>query len=152
LDNIFNGIVPNQIFVGLINNAAYTGSYTLNPFNFKHYDLNYLCFCINGIPIKVFQPDYEHDLYIEPYVSLFGNNFVLDKDIDITKKDFKKGFAIYRLTAREDNKSKWLLPDHGNTRLELKFSKPLPEAVTVLIYACFEGLISIDNQKSVSYQ
>jgi hypothetical protein len=149
LDNIFYGLVPNQAFVGLVNNATYIRSFNRNPFNFHHYDLNYLCFCIKGLPIKVFNPDYEKKFYLEPYVSLFGNNFLKNEDIDITHRDFKRGYAIYRLTAREDNKSKWLLPDQGTVRLELKFSKPLPEAVTVLIYACLEGLISIDNQKKL---
>jgi hypothetical protein len=152
LDNIFNGVIPNHVYVGLVANAAYTGSFKRNPFNFRHYDLHYMCFCINGVPVKIFRPDFEQDLYLEPYVSLFGNKFLNDEDIDVTRKDYKSGYAIYRLNVRDDNKSKWLLSNYGTMRLELKFTKPLPEIVSVIVYAKFEGLISVDSNALVSYK
>src|SRR5215469_3369796 len=31
-ENIFSGLLPSRVVIGLVDNAAYNGSYTLNPF------------------------------------------------------------------------------------------------------------------------
>ena len=42
------------------------------------------------------------------------------------------------------------LPDQGNIRLELKFDKPLPDAVTCLLYLEYDNSVRIDQLRSVS--
>ena len=38
----------------------------------------------------------------------------------------------------------------GHTRLEVKFAQPLPEAVTLIAYANFPGLMEIDETRNVN--
>jgi len=40
-------------------------------------------------------------------------------------------------------------PENGNIRIELKFSKPLPEAITCLLYLKFENSVLIDFSRNV---
>ena len=39
-DNIFNGLVPKSFVFGSVDSSAFNGSYTKNPFNFKHLNVS----------------------------------------------------------------------------------------------------------------
>jgi hypothetical protein len=41
-------------------------------------------------------------------------------------------------------------PDNGNIRIELKFAKPLPDAITCLLYLEYDGSILIDDSRAVT--
>jgi len=38
-------------------------------------------------------------------------------------------------------------PDNGNFRIELKFAKTLPDAITCLIYLEYDGTVLIDDKR-----
>jgi hypothetical protein len=103
---------------------------------------------VNGIPIKIYKPDYKNDLYLEPYVALYEQK----TDLNISKEDFKNGYTIYRMLIREENIQQWNLLEHGVTRLDMRFANPLPQVVTAIVYASFDGLVSIDMDKNISYK
>jgi len=42
------------------------------------------------------------------------------------------------------------LPDQGNIRLELRFDKPLSEAITCLLYNEYDNCVRIDQLRTVS--
>jgi hypothetical protein len=41
-------------------------------------------------------------------------------------------------------------PDHGNIRIELKFAKALPDAITCLLYLEYDSSILIDDSRTVT--
>jgi len=41
-------------------------------------------------------------------------------------------------------------PEQGNIRVELKFAKPLPEAITCLLYLEFDKTVLINSARNVS--
>ena len=41
-------------------------------------------------------------------------------------------------------------PENGNIRIELKFNKALPEAITCLLYLEFDNSVRIDKLRTVS--
>jgi len=41
-------------------------------------------------------------------------------------------------------------PENGNIRIELKFDKPLPEAITCLLYVEFENSVLVDFANTVT--
>ena len=45
IGNIFLGRIPKRLVQGLVDTEAYNGSYTANPFNFKHHNLSQ---CLRG--------------------------------------------------------------------------------------------------------
>ena len=44
LDNIIIGQLPKKIIIGFVDNKAYDGDYTLNPYNFKNFSINFFVF------------------------------------------------------------------------------------------------------------
>lgn len=54
LDNIVTGQLPRRIFIACVDNGAFNGSLKKDPFNFNHYNINYLACFLDGVqyPIK----------------------------------------------------------------------------------------------------
>ena len=46
-DNLFKGKLPDRIALAMVADAAATGSYSANPFNFKNFGLNYIALSVN---------------------------------------------------------------------------------------------------------
>ena len=61
-EKLFSGQLPTRIVIGLVDNRAYNGDLTRNPFNFGHFNLNEIALYLDGqqqhavLPI---QPSYE---------------------------------------------------------------------------------------------
>nr|XP_006632725.1 PREDICTED: uncharacterized protein F54H12.2-like [Lepisosteus oculatus] len=53
-ENLFLGQLPKVVILGFVDNAAFSGSFTPKPFNFKHYNVNFLAFYADDeqIPTK----------------------------------------------------------------------------------------------------
>lgn len=47
-DNVFLGSMPKRIVITCLENAAMKGQYALNPFQFNHYDINFLSIYVDG--------------------------------------------------------------------------------------------------------
>ena len=43
LDDIYQGKIPNRLILGMVSAEAYAGDLTKNPFNFKHYNFDFMC-------------------------------------------------------------------------------------------------------------
>lgn len=156
-DNIYLGSLPTRVIVGLVTNDAFKGSYAANPFNFRNFDLNYCIFYADNepIPSKALTPNYEKGLFIRAYHTLFSGTGIhyQDDGNNITPFDFANGVALYAfdltpdLSASETNH--WNPVRQGQLKLELGFSKVLPEAVVCVVYSEFQSLIQIDKNRNV---
>ena len=95
VDDLFQGLVPNKLIVGLVSSVAYTGDYGKNPFYFQPYDCSSLGLYIDGqsYPSQPLQPNYEADQFKDCYRTLthFRN------DIDVSREDYKEGYCLYVL-------------------------------------------------------
>ncbi|XP_066486028.1 uncharacterized protein F54H12.2-like [Tiliqua scincoides] len=60
-ENLFLGQLPKMVVIGLVDNDAFSGTFSKNPFNFKHYEISYFAIYLSGyeIPAKLFQPDFQ---------------------------------------------------------------------------------------------
>ncbi|XP_069072106.1 uncharacterized protein F54H12.2-like [Pleurodeles waltl] len=58
--NLLLGQLPKLFIVGFVDNTAFSELYTSNPFNFKHYNINYAALVHEGavIPTKPFTPSF----------------------------------------------------------------------------------------------
>jgi len=157
-ENVFAGTLPTRLVIGLVDNSAYNGNYELNPFNFRHYDLNQLKVVLDGQQqhyISPLEPNFTAQRYVEAYMSLFtgtGKN-TKDEGTDITRTDFAAGYAIYAfdLTPDMSEDTHFNLSRDGSVRLEMKFGTALPNTVNVVVYAEFEHVIEINRDKQVIF-
>ena len=145
VDDLFQGFVPNKLIVGLISSAAYTGDYGKNPFYFQPYDCSSLGLYIDGqsYPSQPLQPNYKADQFMDCYRTLTH----FRKDINVSRADYKKGYCLYVLDV--DPHYSFSTKRRGHCRLELKFAKPLPESVTLIMYATFPEILHINQARAV---
>ena len=98
LDNIFQGKIPNRLVLGIVLADAYEGDLTKNPFNFKHYNFDFMCLYANGqsVPAKALQPKFSSNTYIEAYQTLFSGMNIHGKEAGIacSRNDYPKGYTL----------------------------------------------------------
>ena len=161
LDNLFLTAQPKRLLVTLVSSAAYNGAYDKNPFNFHHYNLNYLCLTIDGscVPSQAFQPDYEQGLYLDCYDSLFS--IAPDQRVGrtrkvttITREEYANGHCMYMFNLDGGSQgSPFVNPQIiGLNKLELRFAERLPEPVTVIMYATYNSVMKIDQMRNVKIE
>jgi hypothetical protein len=155
-ENLFLGQLPNRLIIGLITNQAFHGSYAHNPFNFKHYNTNYICLHVGGhsIPAKPFTPNFEQGLFARSFFTLSqaaGTAFQ-DAGNGIHLSDYDKGYTlwVFDLTADDSASADHSqLIKHGNMRLEIHFADALPHTINIIAHAEFQNLMEIDKHHNI---
>lgn len=161
IEQVFLGRVPSRVIIGLVDNTAYNGNFKKSPFNFHHFNLNYLSLSVNGKEYfnTPYTPDFSDasDNYTLEYLStFFGTNlFWSDDGFSVTKKQYKNGFCLYcfDLTGNlSASQSYWSPPEDGQVRMELGFATALPSVVTVLVYSEERDCLIIDRNRNCSIE
>ena len=141
IDNAVLSPIPKRLLFTMVKNTDFIGSLDSNPHKFQHYDISdFLLFVkgkrfpnegltlgrdhektsvmgyrtlfeASGIHYSNMGMQITHDMYINCYFMLL---FVLTPDMG-------------ELEGHTSN------PENGSIRIELKFNKPLPEAITCLL-------------------
>ena len=145
VDDLFQGNVPTKLIVGMVSSEGYSGSYTKNPFNFQHYNCSSVGFYVDGqsYPSHPLQPNFEANQFTDCYRTLTH----FREDVNISLEDYKKGYCLYILDI--DPYFSFNTKRRGHCRLELKWAKPLPESVTLVVYATFPEVLSINQSRTV---
>lgn len=158
LDNVILGALPKRIIIGFVENKAFNGDRKLNPFNFQHFDLNYLSLHVDGVqvPSKPLQPNFDDSNYIDSYLTLFSGSgiYYLNEGNNIGRGIYPLGFMLHAFDLTPDlsanSSSHWNLIKNGTVRLEVRFKKALTKTVNCLIYAEYDSVIEIDANRQVS--
>jgi hypothetical protein len=157
IDNAVIGTIPKRLLFTMVNNTDFLGSFDTNPYNFRHYGLNYFALYVNGkqIPSEGLTRDMGHEkTSVMAYRTLFVGSGIhhSNSGLLVTHDNYIKGFfmLLFELTpdlaASEGHASH---PDNVHLRVELKFAKPLPDPVTCLMYLEHEILFAlISNEPS----
>ena len=155
VDNLFPSQIPNRIIIGLLESEAYNGAYNKNPFDFKHFNLNFISLYVNGnqVPRTPVQPDYANKRYARSFYSLFSELGLANKNEGnaLTLEDFEGGNAFYTfdLSPSVLDGNQIELIKTGSVRLELKFGKALAGPTHVLVYGETDSLIEITKGREV---
>ncbi|KAF4524514.1 hypothetical protein B566_EDAN011525 [Ephemera danica] len=159
MDNIFMGQLPVRLICVMTSNESVNGSYKKNPYNFKHYDINFLNLTKDGAPLnsKPFQLSFSRTSpdFIQSYFSTFQGTGIGTKDdgYDISRTEYPNGYFanVYDLTVDGSASShQWSLRKNGTIGLEAHFTNALPEAINVIIYGEFQNLIEIDHERRIT--
>ena len=153
--NVIHGKLPRQLVVGFTSAEAMNGNFQLNPFNFKHFECNFLALRINGsqIPSKGFRPIFQDKLVRRELRTLYDNVGVLTENhgclIDVD--GFCGGSTLFCFDLCDDKSDG--IHSHqdktGTIDLEISFSSPLPEAISVLCYAAFDTVIALTKDRNI---
>jgi hypothetical protein len=157
-DNAVLGNVPKRLLFTMLRNTDNLGSMDSTPYNFRHFDLNYLSLFVNGkqFPNGGLSLNMGHEkTSVMVYSALFEGSGIhhSNSGLQITHDLYISGYfmLLFDLTpdraASEAHKSH---PDNGVVRIELKFARPLSEAITCLIYLEYENTVYIDYRRNVT--
>ncbi len=157
-DSVISGQLPKRVVIGLVDNDAYNGIYGKNPYNFKHNKLNFLAVYLDGqqIPAKPLQPNFEEDMYIRSYLTLYQGTGMYGDDAGntISRKEYKHGYTLYAFNLTPDlaeGLGHLNLIKHGDLRLVMHFAETLPETVNVVVYAEFDNIVEIDRNRNILF-
>ena len=151
LDNIYTGILPKRIIMGLVRDTHMHGQSDANPFLFQNYSLMQISMKMNGldIPRIPYQPNFTSGDYIREYF-LFLEGLGLDlgnKSIALTSNDWARNCNIYVFRLMPSGIQS--VPATGSVRLELKFRDPTPHNINLLLYSESNGLLEIDRDRNI---
>ena len=124
-DNLFLGQLLKRIVLGLVDNRAFNGDISLNPYNFQHCNLNYLTVHLDGqqVPWAPLQPSFSGSSYIRAFYTQFtgGDGISSDTGNTIGREQFVNGHALYCFDLTPDLSSScghhFSVTKSGNLRL-----------------------------------
>ena len=99
IDNAVLGLLPKRLLFTMVKNSDFLGSMATNPYNLRHYDINYLALHVNGkqIPAEGLSFDMEHDnLYVMGYRTLFEGAGIhhSNSGLNITPYMYRHGYFL----------------------------------------------------------
>lgn len=157
LPNLILGQLPIRVIVGMVTSAAYSGTRaSLNPFNFKHFNLDSIALQINGTshPVPEYRPDFSTRQYSRSYLGLLQTvlgDSIADRSIGLSLTEWGK-HPLWGWDLTPDcsaNASHVHLMKRGDLGLQLHFSTALDEPIVILLYAEFENSIEIDSNRNI---
>ena len=158
IENAVLGRVPKRLLFTMVKDTDFLDSINTNPYFFRHYDLSYFTQNVNGkqIPTEGLALNMVHEkTSVMGYRTLFEASGIhhSNSGLQITHDMYINGYfmLLFDLTPdRSASEGHTSHPDSGNIRVELKFSKPLPEPITCIFYLEFDNSVRIDYARKVS--
>ena len=158
IDNIFRGRIPERIVVGLVDNEAFNGAYKKNPFNFQNFKLTSCGLIKNNEPLpgRPYQTNFPADgagEYITAFQSLLTDlsGGCYDHGNSISRDDYPLGYTLISFDTSPDLCQKTYLDPvtEGDIQLEFQFGEALTQTVNVIIYAEFNQLVEINENREI---
>ena len=156
-ENLFLGTLPKRLVLCCIDNDAFNGSYSKNPFHAKHNDINFFAVYVDGrhVPGKPLQLNFAEGRHVRSHMNLFCSTGKVSQDegIDLTRSDFGNGYTFFGFDLTPDacNGSCLHLVKKGNLRVEIHFASALTPTLNVVAYGAFEAMLEIDKNRNVIF-
>ena len=153
IDNAALGHVPKRLLFTMVKNADLIDTIETNPYKFRHYDISDFSLFVNGkqYPNEGLSLGMDHEkTSVMGYRTLFEGSGIHHSNAghQITHHMFVNGYfmLLFDLTPDQGaSEAHTSHPEQGNIRVELKFAKPLPEAITCLLCLEFDNTVLINS-------
>ena len=159
LEDIWQGEVPTRLVVGMVKSQAYNGDMSLNPFYFQHFNVSSIGFFVDGEPTprESIKMDVENGQYLQGLISLYrvSGKLMENSDIGISRENYKQGYTLIGFDVDPTTSADFRYlgkPRQGHTKLEIKFKEALPDPVTLILYATFPEVMTIDQSRNVQLE
>ena len=161
LEDVCRGKMPKSIYFAMVENTAYNGTFTSNPYDFKPFNLNFLAAYIDGaqFPSIAYQPNFEKKHCMREFMGLA--RAIRQNDTDslakISYEQFIKspifGISLQPDLDEGDAHNVMVNPAReGILRMQLRFAKPLEESITAIILMDFDSEIRVDPDGNFSFK
>ena len=151
----FTATFQKDLFT-MIKNKDFLGSIDTNAYLFRHYDLQNFASYVNGKQIPGgggLSLDTSHEKKtVMAYRTLFEGSGIHHSNagLQITPEMYINSYFMLLFDLTPDRAASEIHTSHtdnGNVRIELKFSKALPDAITCLIHIENDGSVLIDDKR-----
>ena len=153
ISNMFSGILPKTIIIGMVENEAFYGKQQKNPYNFQHFMLKSANLRVNGesVPSEPIAPDFNRDLFLREYIDFYRNIGIDLSDETgnmITPAQFKGGsyFMAFDLSGEQCNQMHRHKTAVGNIDFEGFFQTPLKQTITLVVYGSTDAEICVGSK------
>lgn len=156
-ENLFLGQLPKQLVIGFVDSAAFSGDYSRNPFNFKHFNVNFVALYVDGVqvPSKPLQPNYPLGQCVREFMQLVQvtGKEMKDQSLLISRNEFLQGYTLYGfdLSPGQSCADHYSLIKTGNLRAEIRFAQPLPNTINMILYGVFDNVIEINHARNILF-
>ena len=142
----------------MVKNADFIGTMYTNPYKFQYYDISDFSLFVNGkqYPNEGLSLGMDHEkTSVMAYRTLFEGLGIHHSIAGHQMKYdiFVNGYFVLLFDLTTDQgalEAHTSHPEQGNIRVELKFSKPLPEAITCQLYLEFNNSVLINLARNVT--
>lgn len=155
IDNLFDGRIPKLFVFGMVKNSAFNGSYEENPFNFQHFNVNFIGVYRDGtsVPRRELCPDFNNGLCMNEYVCLMQSLglFYKNRTNSISIDEYRSGgynLFGFNLTADLSFESKQVTA-LGNLKLDLRFTSGLASSINIVAFGLFDDEIQISEKRQI---
>ena len=154
LGDIYSGVVPSKVLVGMVLAESLSGDQTKNPYNFQNFNLSSAGMYINDQAVLQLPHslDFSEGVYTSAYLSMFTAQN-LDKNdcgLNVSLLDYEQGYCLLSFDTKPDvEQDEQSEPAYGNVRLELRFKMPLEKAINVILYSGVDTVLRIDQARAV---
>ena len=144
--------LPSYLVFGLVDNDAFDGSVSKNPYNFKHFDLKEFYLLVNGIsvptqPVKlnITSMDY-HQTYVNEFLDKLKLKNSNDS-IGISADDWINGSFFWIVDLNVDKCCNFHEHNNkgGTIHLKLQTKTALPKTTRLIVYSTSRERMSIDH-------
>ena len=147
-EDVFQGEVPNKVVMALVSSTSFYGSYTGNPYNFKHASISKIGVKIDNTPVPA-QPLVTKFGEYQNAASAFRALFEDNPDLDITRDEYENGYTMFSFTTRKGSHETLNTLQKGNFSIEIKFSEETEERYTLVIMAKMPHVMEIDVDRRI---
>ena len=155
ISQVLSDRIPSLLVLGLVEAESFAGHMTKSPFNFEHFDLNYLSFQVgsHSVPDRPMEPDFDNNKFSEEYDAFLS--VTRGQGSTFSKNAFAKGNSLFCFNIQSHLDLKggvFPVIRKANTRLELRFKKNLPKSVVAVLYMLTPGLYTVSESRMVTVE
>ena len=156
--NLFYGNnLPNRLYIMFVEQEAFNGNITKNPFNFETANVRECSLLVNSIhepsPPYVYEKNKtEKALYFSFLENTGKSAFELDS-VDVSFSDFTNGYFIlaFDRSPAKDNGLLNYYPESGQIAVNVKCNQAIEKNYMVVVFASYSEKLIFVEDKVVSY-
>ncbi|XP_069083633.1 uncharacterized protein F54H12.2-like [Pleurodeles waltl] len=151
--NLFLGQLPKLIIIRFVDNTALSERYTSNPFNIKHYNINYAALVHEGavVPEKPFTPSFGTSSFVREYLGLvlIAGKRLWDSVVVILREGYETNYTLFTcdLTPDLEDGDHYNLIKNRNLKAEIRFTQALATNVNMVVFSVFDSVIQVNHAR-----
>ena len=155
ISQILSERIPSLLVLGFVNSEAFMGKSSKSPFDFEHFDVNYVSLQVgsHSVPDRPMEPDFAENKFSEEYDAFL--KVTRGRGSSFTKKDFKEGNSLFCFGVQNHldlNDGVFPVIRKANTRLEIRFKTNLSESVVAVMYMQTPGMFTVSEARRVAVE